>query len=84
MPSSEIVLIANKFDHETIAKLDKEYITHHLWDYAEKEQNKLIQSLEGKCRAVATASWVCDERVYDLSSIKINKQVQRLAWALKV
>ena len=71
MPSSEIVLIANKFDHETIAKLDKEYTTHHLWDYAEKEKNKLIQSLEGKCRAVATASWVCDERVYDLSSIKI-------------
>ena len=71
MPSSENILIANAFDSETIVKLDEKYITHHLWEYAEKGKTELIQSLDGKCRAVATASWVCDERVYDLRSIKI-------------
>lgn len=71
MPSSENILIANAFDSETIVKLDEKYITHHLWEYAEKGKTELIRSLDGKCRAVATASWVCDERVYDLRSIKI-------------
>jgi len=71
MPSSENILIANAFDSETIVKLDENYITHHLWEYAEKGKTELIRSLDGKCRAVATASWVCDERVYDLRSMKI-------------
>ena len=71
MPSSENILIANAFDSETIVKLDEKYITHHLWEYAGKGKTELIRSLDGKCRAVATASWVCDERVYDLRSIKI-------------
>ena len=71
MPSSENILIANAFDSETIAKLDEKYITHHLWEYAEKGKTELIRNLDGKCQAVATASWVCDERVYDLHSMKI-------------
>ncbi len=71
MPSSENILIANAFDSETIVKLDEKYITHHLWEYAEKGKTELIRSLDGNCRAVATASWACDERVYDLRSIKI-------------
>ena len=67
----DIVLIANEFHPETVALLDKQYITHHLWELSAAEQKSLIQSLDGKCKALATASWNCDPLVYELKSLQL-------------
>lgn len=70
MSDSPNLIIANQFHPETIAKLDETYNTHHLWPLNRDEKLALIQSLEGNCSAVASASWSCDPAVYNLSSLQ--------------
>lgn len=65
------LLVVNEFHPETVAKLDQVYSTHHLWKLGEEEQLELIKELEGKCRAVATASWMCRDIIYQLQSLEI-------------
>ena len=65
----ERLIVVNEFHPETVAKLDSLYDTHHLWQHSEADKVELINTLEGKCRAAATASWVCDPIVYQLSSL---------------
>lgn len=65
------LIIANNFHPETVAKLDNAYSTHHLWPLSGPEKAELIRSLEGKCKAVATASWHCESEVYNLKSLEL-------------
>lgn len=71
MPARDQVLIAGAFHAETIEKLDARYDTSHLWECPAGERDALIRSLDGSCRAVACASWDCDEIVYGLGSLEI-------------
>jgi len=71
MPVKPALIIANEFHPETIRKLDSCFDTHHLWSLSLSEKEQLIHSLQGKCDAVATASWVVDEVIYGLNSLKI-------------
>ncbi len=71
MTNKPQLLITNNFHPETIKKLDERYITHHLWNYSPLEKNRLMVDLNGKCQAVATASWVCDESIYNLQSLSM-------------
>ncbi|MCY3689551.1 MAG: 2-hydroxyacid dehydrogenase [Gammaproteobacteria bacterium] len=71
MPEKPSLLIVNNFHADTIAKLDARYETHHLWLLSETEKRGLIDRLEGSCEAAATASWVCDEIVYELGSLRV-------------
>ena len=70
MPDKPALLIVNNFYANTIAKIDAHYETHHLWLLSEAEKRELIEQLEGRCEATATASWVCDEIVYELGSLR--------------
>ena len=65
------VLVVNNFHPETIEKLASLYHTYHLWEFSDPEKAELIKNLQHKCNAVASASWMFDEIVYDLSSIEI-------------
>jgi len=65
------VLLANEFHPETIQILDEKFKTHHLWKLSSNEKKNLIQELQGKCDAVATASWMIDEIIYELDSLKM-------------
>jgi len=67
----ESVIVVNEFHPETVAKLDSLYDTYHLWKHSDAGKAELIKTLEGKCRAAATASWMCDPIVYRLSSLDI-------------
>jgi lactate dehydrogenase-like 2-hydroxyacid dehydrogenase len=67
----DIVLIVNAFHPETVALLDAHYITHHLWELPAAEQQQLIASLDGSCRAVATASWDCNPLIYGMQSLQL-------------
>ena len=69
-PSKEHVLVVNEFHPETVAKLDDIYTTHHLWKLNPDEQQDLIKDLEGRCKAVATASWMCNDLIYQLQSLE--------------
>lgn len=69
--AKDIVLIANEFHPETVALLDEQYTTHHLWKLSPAAQKDLIRSLDGQCRAVASASWNCDPLIYELKSLEI-------------
>ena len=71
MSKNQQILVTNHFHPETIDLLDKKFSTHHLWKLADKDKLDLISSLQGKCQAVATASWVCDEAIYKLTSLKL-------------
>lgn len=71
MASKPAVLLVNKFHPETIQILDRKFQTHHLWDLTLGKKKELIQELQGKCEAAATASWAVDEIVYELDSLKI-------------
>ncbi|PCJ21856.1 MAG: hydroxyacid dehydrogenase [SAR86 cluster bacterium] len=71
MTSKNNLLVTNYFHPETISKLDKLYRTHHLWEYPASEKLNLIRKLEGKCHAVATASWACDDLIYNLNSLEL-------------
>jgi len=65
------LIIANQFHPDTIQRLDSIFDTHHLWSMSTAQKDRLIHSLQGKCEAVATASWVVDEAIYNLDSLKI-------------
>ncbi len=65
------LLVVNAFHPETVAILDDTYATHHLWELESDEQAALIESLQGNCEAVATASWMCNDIIYQLESLKI-------------
>ena len=65
------VLLVNDFHPETIQKLDEKFQTHHLWKLSSNGKKQLIQELQGKCEAIATASWMVDEVIYELDSLKI-------------
>lgn len=71
MSARNDLIIVNDFHAETIACLDEHYNTHHLWELEAEEQKKLIESLQGRCRAAATASWDCNPLLYDLQSLEI-------------
>jgi len=65
------VLVANNFHPETIAILDDLFTTHHVWKLPPDDQRKLIKQLNGNCEAIATASWMLDDVVYQLQSLKM-------------
>ena len=65
----ESVIVVNEFHPETVAKLDSLYDTYHLWQHSDADKIELLNTLEGKCRAAATASWMCDPVVYQLNSL---------------
>ncbi len=71
MPDKEDLLLVNNFHPETISLLEVQYRTHKLWECPVAERAQLINSLNGQCRAVATASWDCDPLVYELESLQI-------------
>lgn len=71
MIAKPTVLLANNFHPETIRKLDEKFKTHHLWNMPFDEKKNLIHELEGECEAVATASWMVDDIIYDLDSLKM-------------
>ena len=71
MPDKEDLLLVNNFHPETVSLLDKQYRTHKLWECPVSDRAQLISSLNGQCRAVATASWDCDPLVYELKSLQI-------------
>jgi hydroxypyruvate reductase len=71
MTPKHSVLIANEFHPETIQKLDEKFQTYHLWELSSPEKKRLIQEFQGKCEAIASASWVVDEIIYELDSLKI-------------
>ncbi len=71
MATQHTVLVVNDFHPETVQKLDEQYTTHHLWKLPRVEQKSLIQSLAGHCEAIASASWMLDEAVYDIGSLRM-------------
>ncbi len=71
MDNKNQLLIVNEFHAETVAKIDANYHTHHLWKLAPAEKSKLINSLQGKCTIAATASWNCDPIIYELASLEL-------------
>lgn len=71
MPDKPVLLIVNNFHPDTVAKLDARYETHHFWLLSKGEKRELIGRLEGKCHAAASASWVVDEIVYELDSLRV-------------
>ena len=71
MSKNQQLLVTNYFHPETIALLDEKFTTHHLWQLADKGKRDLIAKLQGKCQAVATASWVCDDVIYSLESLDL-------------
>lgn len=71
MTNKPSVLVANQFHPETIENLDILFTTHHLWKLPAVEQRDLIKQLDGNCEAIATASWMLDDVVYQLQSLKM-------------
>ena len=71
MTTKPIVLVVNNFHPETLRKLDLLYETHHLWRLDDAKKPELLAALEGHCEIAATASWMCDPRIYELDSLKL-------------
>lgn len=71
MTTKPDVLVVNDFHPETLEKLDSLYHTHHLWRLEDAEKTELLTALEGRCEIAASASWVCDPRIYELNSLKL-------------
>ena len=71
MSDKPALLIVNNFHSPTVGELDARYETHHLWRQSAAGKRELIAQLEGRCEAAASASWVCDEIVYELSSLRV-------------
>lgn len=71
MTTKPDVLVVNDFHPETLEKLDSLYHTHHLWQLEDAEKPELLAALEGRCEIAASASWVCDPRIYKLNSLKL-------------
>ena len=70
MSNKPDLLVVNDFHPETLQLLDSEFTTHHLWQLDPGSQADMIKSLQGKCRAAATASWNCDPLTYELDSLE--------------
>ena len=64
------MLIVNDFHPETVGVLDERYQTHHLYKVSEGERAGYVRDLDGRCRAAASASWVCDSVIYSLGSLE--------------
>ena len=71
MQPKPTVLVVNRFHAETLDRLDASYHTEHLWQQKDSEKPAFIKALDGRCRAAATASWVCDPVVYQLGSLQL-------------
>lgn len=71
MTNSNKLLIVNNFHPDTVARLDALYDTVHFWEVADADKPKLLESLNGVCHAAASASWFCDDRIYQLPSLKV-------------
>lgn len=71
MSDKPTVILVNEFHPETIRILDEKFNTYHLWALSHDKQVNLIQELDGTCEAIATASWMLDEAVYQLNSLKM-------------
>lgn len=71
MTTKPKVLVVNNFHPETLIELDSLYQTHHLWRVDEAEKPAFLEALEGHCEIAATASWMCDPRIYQLNSLKL-------------
>ena len=65
------LLIVNNFHPDTVARLDTRYDTVHFWEIPDGEKPELLQSLNGNCHAAASASWFCDDRIYQLPSLQV-------------
>lgn len=71
MAAKHKLLIVNKFHPETVEKLDALYDTVHFWETPDGDKLKLLNSLNGNCNAAASASWFCDDRIYQLPSLQV-------------
>ena len=71
MTAPQQLLVVNEFHPETVAKLDSLYDTHHLWQTPVEERPALLKRLQGQCREVATASWTCDDFIYEIKSLEL-------------
>ena len=67
----ENVIVVNNFHPETLSKMEKRYRLNHVWKLKKDERAGLIKSLNGKCRIAVTASWTCDEDIYDIESLRL-------------
>lgn len=70
-PNKPKVLIVNNFHPDTVAKLDSLYDTVHFWETPDTDKPALLAALNGHCHAAASASWFCDDRIYQLPSLKL-------------
>ena len=71
MTDQHKLLIVNNFHPDTIARLDALYDTVHFWETPAADQPKLLAALNGVCHAAASASWFCDDRIYQLPSLRV-------------
>jgi len=71
MPAKHKLLIVNDFHPDTVAKLDDLYDTVHFWEIPDSEKVDALADLDGECHAAASASWFCDDRIYQLPSLKV-------------
>ena len=71
MTSKAKVLLVNEFHGETIAELDRMYDTLKLWEVPASEKEQFISSIDGEIEAAASASWICDPRIYDINSLEL-------------
>ncbi len=71
MDDREQLLVVNEFHPDTVAALAETYHCHRLWEVPENERLDLVRSLDGKCRAAASASWTCDPIIYELGSLEL-------------
>ncbi len=71
MSQRQPLIIANNFHPPTIAILDRDYDTVHLWELSYEEKIARLSALEGKCSAAASASWTTDPLLYSLRSLEM-------------
>lgn len=71
MTNRHKLLIVNNFHPDTVARLDTLYDTVHFWETADADKPALLESLNGVCHAAASASWFCDDRIYQLASLQM-------------
>ena len=67
----ENILVVNNFHAETLQKMEERYHLHHIWKLKKNLRADLIKSLSGSCRIAITASWACDDDVYEIDSLKL-------------
>ena len=69
MSSETNVIVGNNFHPQTLLKMEKKFRLHHLWKLDEASRKECVDSLSGRCRLAVTASWSCDEEIYDLEKV---------------